>query len=768
MSIGGILKEMLYLASLITTQDAAPNYYFMFRSLPIVKIFFWLTPLLCAALLTVSGAEAAHISASAKAGTEKHPANTATKHSSSVGATNEPVLINADTMGYDQETETVTASGHVEIYQSQRVVLADSITYNQKTDTLTAEGNISVLEPSGDVFFAKHLELTDQMKKGVIEHFQARLSDNSLFSSNSATRVSEDVTVLKKAIYSPCPLCESNPKIPPAWQIKANKTTIDTKEQKISYNHAFFETYGVPILYTPYFSHATPHADRKSGFLTPTYSSISSLGSTVKIPYYINIAPNMDSTVTPYLTTSEGPVMAAEFRHLTENGTYKLSGSITDPKDYRAPADDPDPGHRMRGHIEGEGRFHFYENWDSGFNFKRATDDTYLGRYQFGNEDFLTSRLYTERIKERDYAIAQGLAFQELTSTNDSEKTPLVLPLLSSHNESSVAENGSRWTLDTNAMMLSRRGGTDSNRLSSTVGWQIPYITSSGNVFNTTLSMRGDIYQVQDVSESDSSETEHGGVGRAIPQVKVDWRYPLMKNAENYDILLEPTANLIISPYSLNPSKIPNEDSQEIELTDNNLFKDNRFTGLDRLEDGPRTNYGLRSIIRNHSGQSGDFLFGQSYRMEKENDLPEGSGLNDNFSDYVGRIGVKPIEMLDLAYRFRLDKETLEAHRNEIDTTLTYAPITWNVSYIELNDTSPPRKQIYSSAAAELSKQWTITADGRRDLEGNGGMISNSGRLIHHGDCVSFITSLTKEYTTDQDIQPSTAITFQVFLKNIN
>lgn len=685
-----------------------------------------------------------------------------------------PVLVNADTISYDKENNSVTASGHVELYQEKRLVLADRVRYNKKTDTVVAEGNVSVLEPNGDVFFADQLQFTDQMKNGIVQHFRARFVDNSLLAANSATRVNEHVTQLKKAVYSPCTLCKTDPTRPPVWQIKADKVTIDKEKQKVSYRNAFFEAYGVPVMYTPVFSHAMPGADRKSGFLIPTYSHITSLGSTVKIPYYVDLGPSMDTTLTPYLTTAEGPVMIGEFRQLTEHGGYTLNGSITNPTDYRASANDPSAGRRIRGHLQGEGLFHLPRDMDVGFNFKQASDDTYLSRYKFGDEDFLTTRVYAEHIKDRDYTLMQGLSFQDLTATSDSSKPPLILPLFTSHKEGKVSDNGARWTIDSNAMALSRNAGTDSRRLSSTLGWSVPYITTSGHVFNATTSIRSDLYNVSDVVEdpANPNRTTSGGIVRFIPQTKIDWRFPLVKEEHNYHILLEPTANVIVSPYGGNPEKIPNEDSQEIELSDNNLFNDNRFTGLDRVEEGPRTNYGIRSTIRNGASQSADFLFGQSYRLKEESELPKGSGLNDNFSDYVGRVGVKPNDMLDVAYRFRLDNVNLNPHRNEIDTTFALSPVVWNVSYIFLNDnavgSTPERKQIYSSASFALSKQWTITADARRDLSDGGGMISSGGSLLYTGDCVNFTTALSKQFTRDQDIQPATSITFQIFLKNLN
>jgi LPS-assembly protein len=696
-------------------------------------------------------------------------AASASKPASTNNENKAPAFISADTMRYDQQTQDAIASGHVEIMQDDRIILADEVVYNKQKNTVTATGNVSMMEKDGNVFFASRLDIKDDMKTAVISHFRARMTDGSLLAANSATRVGTGKTVLKKAVYSPCPICKERA---PQWQIKSGTVTIDEPKQKITYRNAFFETYGVPILYTPYFSHATPGADRKSGLLTPTYSSITSLGSTIKLPYYVNIAPNMDATLTPFLTSSQGPVMIGEFRHLTKTGTYELTGSITNPPDYRVISPAP-TGNQIRGHIEGQGTFALEDNWVSGFAIKRASDDTYLRRYKFSEEDYLTSRIFAERREDRDYVTMQGLAFQDLRAVSI-DSTPVVLPLIDSHLESDPGFSGSRWKLDSDIAAITRGGGTDSRRLSVTGSWNLPYVTQGGHVLGLTTSLRGDGYFVNDVAVTDRSGSPslyNGGVSRLVPESRFDWRYPLIAKRDNISMLIEPIANVILSPYGSNPQEIPNEDSLQLELMDTNLFSSNRFAGFDRIETGPRANYGVQSNIEHEEGGSINMLFGQSYRPRPDNLLVLGSGMEDRFSDYVGKIEIHPNGILDLAYHFRMDKEDLSLHRNDVNSVITLYPFALNVGYISFNQDIPggsfDRQEIYGGVSTALSKKWTISANGRRNLADNGGLIATGTTLLYTGDCLDFNTSMVKQYTEDRDIKPSTSFTVQLFLKNL-
>lgn len=690
----------------------------------------------------------------------------------------ESALIIAEEMSYDEKKEMVIAKGNVEILQGERILIADKVIYYPRADRVIASGNVSLMEPSGDVLFSDTLEVSDNMKQGTITHFKARFSDNSLLAANSAKRLNNNVTILKDAVYSPCPLKSGKTKCryirDPQWQIKAKKVTIDDAEQRVTYKHAWFELYQVPILYTPYFSHATPNADSKTGFLTPSYGTIGSLGAMFKFPYFISITPAMDATITPIITTAEGPVLAGEFRHLTPNSFYEFEGSITNPNDYRINplTGRTYPGHIWRGHVQGKGIYHLEENWVGGFNMKATSDDTYLRRYKFGQEDFLTSTVYLERLKNRDYFSAKAVNFQELTPFNRGEP-PFIFPLIDHHIERKFNQYGSIWAWDNNALLLYRDREAEIGRYSTRLTWRQPYITDTGQVWQLSTSMRGDLYTIHHYDSllqpnnpvSDSLET------RIIPEIRLDWRYPLQNSFQSQQIYLEPIINLMLSPYGNNPVNIPNEDSQRVQLADTNLFDSDRFSGLDRVESGPRANYGMRASWILPTEQEVGILFGQTYHTREEKSLQQGSGVNESFSDYVGRIYLKPFKLLDIGYRFRLDNKNFSIQQNEVEALFTHPKFQLNLNYLSLNDFDPTldpnRKEVYAAGRFHLSDSWAIHADGRRNLSKHGGMIAAGTGLTYHGPCTEIVTSLNRQFTRDRDIKPSTSLVVQFFLKNL-
>ena len=681
----------------------------------------------------------------------------------------QPVLLSADQLGYDKRNAQVVAQGHVEVVQGGIIVLADRITYNQTTNEIFANGNVSVRQPDGNVMFADNVRLKDNLQAGLIQNFRARMADNSLFAAREARKTSPTTTELDYAVYSPCKVCADKD---PLWQFKAKKVRVDEAEQTVTYNDAILELWGVPVAWTPYFSHATPGADPKSGFLTPEWRLNSLLGTSIRTPYYVPIAPNMDATITPQFNTEEAPVIAGEFRYLNEHGIAKFAGSITDPEKRNALGDRV-AGREVRGHIDANGRFAYNDTWDWGFDVRRATDDTYLRRYDINNQDLLTSRLYAEGIQsgtgERSFASVQGLAFQRLTEEANPDSSPLVMPLADYWWQSQPGWMNSRFDLSANTMLLARTDGPQSRRLSLDGGWELPVIAPGGHVLTAGLNLRGDAYSVDNVPQLPSGQDYDGTASRLIPEASLEWRYPLINEyAPARSLLLEPVAQLMVSPQNLSNGKIPNEDSQVLEFNDNNVFDINRYPGYDIIETGPRANYGLRGQWQFADMDYANFLLGQNFRTSNDNQFPFSNDVRDEFSDYVGKFGVDLGTWLSSSYRFRLDPDELIARRQEFNTSFFFQPVTLNLDFIDLSDDPflGNRAEVITNGSLELTEQWAFLAGARRDLE-NDAMIDANGGFRYQDECLTLFASIARSFITDRDIEPATTFLFRVGLKNL-
>ena len=684
-----------------------------------------------------------------------------------------PVLFSADDISYDGETGLVNASGSVEVTAGERILMADRVTYDERTDTVTAQGNVSVLEPDGSVFFADRIELTDQLKNGFIEGFRGLLTDNSRFAAASAQRLDGNRTEMERAVYSPCPICDEEPHRPPLWRIRASKIIHDQEKQRVEYRNARLEFFGFPVAYTPYFSHPDPTVDRKSGFLVPTYRQTSQLGTTIEVPYFFNIAPHRDVTFQPLFTTREGVVADAEYRQRTETGQYRLRGTVTRVNERND--DNVKTGNKqIRSHIEGDGIFDIDDTWRWGFNGARSSDDTYLRRYSIDSADSLTTNAFVEGFSGRNYAAANFYTFQGLRVEDDPGQTPLVLPSLDYNLVGEPGRFGQTYKLDANLLFLSRNQGTDSRRVSLRGSVSLPRTGPFGQIINLSADLRADGYWVSDVPDpaNPTAGNRNALTGRIVPQISVDWRWPLVRAENGARQVIEPVASFILSPFGGNPNDIPNEDSINFEFDDTNVFAANRFPGLDRIEGGPRINYGLRYGLFGNNGGSLTALIGQSIRAHEDDTFAARTGLETRRSDYVGRIDISPSPLFSFYQRFRLDRDDLALQRNEISFSSTTARFGADLTYVRLSreltaDEITGREEINLRAHAKVAQNWVANARTRRDLGDDGGTINAGAGLVYEDICFNVAIDFDRNFTRDRDVQPTSSVTIRVRLKHL-
>ena len=692
------------------------------------------------------------------------------------------VLMSADTVTYDEDFGVVTASGNVEVSHSGSILLADTVSYNRRSDVVIASGNVALLPPGDDVIFSNYMELAGNLKSGVIRGIQILFSDGSRAAAVGGHMTSDGRTEVRKAVYSPCELCPEKNLRNPLWQIKSLSVIHDKSLRRIFYRDAFLEVFGVPVAYVPFFSHPDPTVGRKTGFLAPSIGTNSVFGITYEQPYYFNISPNKDATLAPIFSAKEGVVLTGEYREIRRKGEYKVTGSLTradrEQEDVRATE-------RTRGHVFGAGEFEVNPLWVSGFDVNRATDATYLGRYGFGRDRYLgrygfgrghshlTSQVYLSGAEGRNFADLRALSFQSLDPGIDEDTVPYVTPLARYFFRSEPNTLGAYWLMDTDIRVLGRVSGTDSRRVHLKGGWRLPFTSANGEIYDLTLSLRSDLYHVENLPDLASVGTQQNGLtGRVVPEIRLDWRYPFARQSGNGEQILEPIGQLIWGPNGGNPSKIPNEDSLAFEFDDVNLFSSNRFPGLDRYEGGGRFNYGIRGEVRNLVGARNEVLFGQSYRTRADDTFEVGTGLDRNFSDFVGRVLVSPSDYLNLTHRFRLDRENFATRRSSLGVVVGPRWVNGSLTYTKLSDgptigIPTSLEQVNLGMNLRARENWNFDLTHQRDLTESGGSLGSGLGLTYRDECVRVRASLNRYFTQDADVEATTNFIVRITLRNL-
>lgn len=671
-------------------------------------------------------------------------------------------LLQADEVSYNDETNTITAVGNVEIQRDNRILLADKIVYDRNADIATATGNVSITDEKGSVFFFESAQVTGDMKEGLAAEVRVLLSDKSRMASRTYKRNPDGTSELDNAVYTACDSCKGET---PLWQIKGSHVRYDPQAEMVYYRNARVEIGGVPIFYTPYLAHPDPTAGPKSGLLLPAIGASRNLGASYKQPYYIHIGPDRDATLTPFLTSNAGKGAIAEYRQDFKSAQLRMYGSLM--------AGDPDFSSDFRGHLDADARWDMNENWRSGADIQLASDRTYLRRYNFLAPTWLTSNVFAERFTNNSYFSANAYYFQRQRIAPASGSVPGVAPLLNYNYVSSPDSLGGYWSVDANGLVLVRETGTDSNRLSTRVGWNLPYTADFGGVFTLRTGVRGDGYYVRNLFRPARNDFFTGTTGRVVPEASLEWRMPFVSDALGFHQLLEPIVMAVVSPTGGNKENIPNEDSLDLEFDDTNLFSIHRFSGYDRVETGPRINYGIHWATFNESIGTVSALVGQVYRFHNDAAFAPLSGLRGYFSDYVGRVDVTPNRFVSMQYRFRLDRDTLKSRRSEVSATVGPDLLRFTTSYLYVkSDGTRPAvlgstEELYVALSSRFSKNWSIAVGHRQNLGANGGSIRTDVGITYEDECVVIGLDLANDNTQDRDFKKGLAVLLRLNLKTI-
>ena len=670
-----------------------------------------------------------------------------------------PLVIVADEMSYDTGGSVARAEGDVEAYYGDRALTAESLTYDEANGTLSASGSVAVRNDDGSYLFADDATLAGDLSEGRISQPRATIVGGGKLAAAEGLRVGDRYNVLSRAVYSPCEVCEENPT--PLWQVRARKVVHDQQARDIIYEDAVLDVLGVPVAYLPYFRNPDPSVSRRTGLLAPRLGIDDEIGAFAKLPYYIEISPNRDLTLTPFVTTKDGLIVEAEYRAATQRGVYGIWGALTN-NDERGVR-----GDEWRGAVRGAGRFALGGENYWGFDVDLASDDTFLRRYDFSDIDRTTSRLYVGRETERLFAEANALYFQSFRPDEDGSETPFALPELRARWRVLEDERWGLATLKGSVLHLNRDEGRDVTRSSAGIEWQRQFLLQPGLLVTPFAEASGDVYSVADDPDFDEALD-----GRANALVGVDVRFPFVRDDPTGTHVIEPIAQVVVSPNQGRIDELPNEDSLDVTFDETTLLTPgSRFPGVDRYESGSRLNVGVRYDYQGDGGLGVEAVYGRVFRTRDNLAFTEGTGLRDSSSDHVGAIRVSYGDALDLDWRFRADDDDLEFRRSEVILRGTWGPVAVAGSYAFIDGDAgagfdEDREEVAGEAALRVNEYWTLYGGARRDIADDRLVEAELG-LRYEDECLILDLGFERRANDDRDAEESSKFGLTVRLKTL-
>ncbi|HBF28147.1 LPS-assembly protein LptD [Rhizobium sp.] len=664
------------------------------------------------------------------------------------------MMLAANELVYNKDTQKVTAIGGVQINYAGYQMVARRVEYDQKTGRMMAYDNIELIEPGGNRIYADKLDVTNDFANGFVDSLRIETPDNTRMAAATGERVSSDEMILHKGIYTACLPCTEQGRAP-IWQIKAERVVQNGKTHTIRLENARFQLFGHSIAMIPAITVPDNTVKRKSGFLFPQFSTTQKLGFGVIVPYYWAISPQTDATIRMGAYSSQGVLLDTEVRHQFEDGLATFRFATIDQMDKnKFTTGSSDAGKNFRGMVGSTGAFTINPRWTFGWDVMAQTDNNFARTYNLPgfNQSTHTNQVYLTGLGDRNSFDMRGYYFDVQDADRNStaeKKQAIVTPTVDYNYYAPEPVMGGELSAVVNFTALSRSNsdlynvtstsptkfqglkGNDT-RLTAEVEWKRTYDTPQGLLLTPILAARGDAFgnNMNSPAGYAGNYNDSAAVTRSMVTAGLEVRYPWLLSTPNSNSVLEPIAQIYVRPDEQQAGRLPNEDAQSFVFDATNLFTRDKFSGYDREEGGTRANVGLRYTGSLDSGYTLRSIFGQSYQVAGKNSFASSdlvyagneSGLENTVSDYVGMVGVDMPFGVTTALNGRFDRASFELKRTDmsvgyqndiVQTNFVYSQIAAQPNYGYNYD----RSEIQNSSSVKIGDFWSVFGAVNWDLK---------------------------------------------------
>ena len=507
----------------------------------------------------------------------------------------------------------------------------------------------------------------------------------------------QDKKRLKDARYTTCEAGVDD------WYIKAKEIELNDFTQSGTAKNAYVEFKGVPLLYTPWLSFSFNN-ERKSGLLTPTVGSTSRSGFEVSIPYYINIAPDMDATVGARYLSKRGVQLQGEFRYLGE------SYSGIDSLEYL----DNDSLNGGRRYYANLGHSHSFGNgWSAGYNLEKVSDDQYFS--ELSTRIISTSRVNLPQEGRVDYVgdvwRFNGLVqkYQTLDKINfPYERLPQLTLTADKEWDYVNTDLYSQWAyFDRDKKAPQAATGS---RLTVYPSISMPFTQSYGfitpkvGVHMTNYSLRDNNFNINGVNISNNNDSRTLPIFSLDSGLYFERDVKIVKNS--YTQTFEPRMFYVYIP-DKKQDLLPVFDSALADLNLTTLFTENQFTGNDRINNANQVSLAFtsRMIDKDTGAERIAATIGQRYYFDDQKvALPGGITSHNNSSDIIAALTARLSNKwnLDAFWQYNTDGSGIV----RTNVLARYNPEPGKLLNVGYRYTQAFLEQINASAQWPLSRGW--------------------------------------------------------------
>ncbi|WOT04539.1 LPS assembly protein LptD [Shewanella youngdeokensis] len=499
-------------------------------------------------------------------------------------------------------------NGNVSFSQGGRNVEADEAILDQEAEELAANGNL-VFQDTLFTVTADSLVAKMRTNSAILLGAKYWLNGQQINGDASKLEITKDNNLLlSKTNFTTCPPQS------PSWLLEADEIKIDSTEEWGEIWDAKLVVGGVPVMYIPYMT--IPVSDkRKSGFLFPSFSTSTTNGVEVEVPYYWNIAPEYDLTFTPNYMSNRGLFTKTEFRYLggeQQQGQLNFEFLADDDKLTNSP-------NRYLYHWEHSGAIN--KNWRVQASFTDVSDNNYFNDLSSDIQNTTDNQM--TRIGEITYFEENwdiGARVQDIKVLGEETRPYQVMPEVTFNYRAPESWHGVDFKLNSEITNFSHQDSdySTATRLHIEPSISYPIHGPAGSITSEVKLLQTNYWQDDNSGLADSKLED--SVSRTLPQVRVHGQINFERFTNyfntNYRQTLAPQAQYLYVGYE-DQSNIGIYDTANLQDDYNGLFRDRRFSGLDRIADANQFTLGLTTkLFDEHNKEVFKFSIGQILYLE--------------------------------------------------------------------------------------------------------------------------------------------------------
>ena len=686
------------------------------------------------------------------------------------------ILIYADSISYDEE-ENIIARGNAKIFQDNKLIISDLIIVNKIDEKIILPTKFTFKDEGNNFFEGENGYFLKNLQFAEFDNPKIRLKDGSRLIGKKFKRNGK-IDIISKGVYTPC---NSRIKIGnficPTWQLEGEKILHDNNNLFLYQKHSKMRVLNTPVFYIPYIVAPSPlRKERKSGFLTPSVALNffdTKTSQSTSFPYYFNIDVDKELLFTPIINYGGGVDSSQRFvfdyNQILSGGNFKtdltFDSNFENSNNNKWLSD---------ASLITEYNKNLNEKFRINIDSALQTSKNYIQITKPNDDLSYTNSLSTNfnlkgfNLKKIDDQLNLSLNFYQTNQENEDNKTiPTVFPKIkyfSGYQNTLSYLSHSTYEFynifrDKSSLIHAKKQQKISHKFN---------LKKEIVNYNSKISLDAEIYNQAFNTEKkliNNNNFKTGSYYRLFPILGISTESPFKLKKYSTNLTINPTLNIVVTPGISNSSKLSNEDSTNNDFNIDNVYRLNRYSGNDKMDNSKRITFGLSAYTSNFKS-----ILHQSYEFTNNSNFHKEQGNDDNLGDLLGSIEYYNNNEVSYSFRYDVNDDYLKKQNINLKSIMSYGTV--KLSYLDENSKNnnivvkDTETINYSFLSKKFSKFSKINLSGLYDLKEEINKEYTIG-YSYFDECFGVNIDFSRKSYQEDNLKPQDILTLMFSFKNI-